>query len=183
VEIRLSPGEKLMLIMLCEIQEHLKMKSETDTKMIKDAIFKGNLWGLERGMPGVFHDSEPSEQKVNETVNILVMWQRLEESFANLQQADKEWLEKNAAPFGKDVKFHGFGGNEESEYIGITRFHLDHLRSFEFLKGRDLDAHMPTLAAHRRMLKVFEPILQQMSNRDFTAQQIADILKAWIAPK
>ncbi len=49
MEVKLSAGEKLILLMLREIQEHLKMKADTDTKLIKDAIFSGNLWGL--GLP------------------------------------------------------------------------------------------------------------------------------------
>jgi hypothetical protein len=64
VTMQLSQGEKVILLMLCEIQKHLKIKGETNTKLIEDAIFSGNLWGLEWGMTGVFHGSETPEHVV-----------------------------------------------------------------------------------------------------------------------
>jgi uncharacterized protein YfbU (UPF0304 family) len=177
---KLSQGEKLILLMLCEIQEHLKIKGETNTKLIKKAIFSGNLWGLQWGLPGVFHDEETPENVVSETVNILQMWERLEQSFDGLKPNDKQLLANNKElPFGGKVRFFGFDGNNESSYINAASFLIDSLARFMHFKGRDLNAHMPTLDGHRRMLAVFEPILQQVLNKDFNAAQITDVLAAW----
>lgn len=178
---QLSQGEKLILLMLCEIQEHLKIKGGTDTGLIKEAIFSGNLWGLERGLPGVFHGSETPENIVTETQRILAMWERLEQSFNGLQASDKEWLAKNAE-LGEDVKFYGFDGNNEAPYISAARFLVESLDCFQQFKGRDLNAHMPTLDAYRRMLAVFDPILHQVLNKDFSAAQIAKVLAAFRHP-
>ena len=52
--IKLSDGEKLILLMLCELQEKLNIKSETDTKLVKEAIFSGNVWGARMGNAGRF---------------------------------------------------------------------------------------------------------------------------------
>ena len=90
-EVKLSSGEKLMLLALCDIYDHLKIKGEIDTDLIKEAIFSGNLWGLEWELPGVFR-SETPRAVLDETVRVLGMWQRLEQSFNNLKQSDKEWL-------------------------------------------------------------------------------------------
>jgi uncharacterized protein len=179
----LSQGEKLTLLMLCEIQEHLKLKGETNTKLIKAAITSGNLWGIERAMPGVFHGSEPPHHIVSETVNILAMWERLEESFNALTATDKEWLDNNSW-LGKDVKFHGFDGNNQTEvmYSSAAHFMVDQLDSFQLFKGRDFNAHMPTLDAYRRMLPVYDPILLQVSNKNFSAAQIAKVLDAYKHP-
>jgi uncharacterized protein YfbU (UPF0304 family) len=179
----LSQGEKLILLLLCEIKEHLKVADGTDTELVKEAIFSGNLWGLEWGMPGVFHGSETSEDIVKEAVHILAMWQRLEQSFTGLSKDDKEWLAKNSW-LGKDVKFHGFDGNGKIEvhYISASRFLVERLDRFEIFKDRDFNAHMPTLDAYRRMLAVFEPILQQVTNKDFNAGQIAKVLDAYKHP-
>jgi uncharacterized protein YfbU (UPF0304 family) len=181
---KLSDGEKLILLMLCEIQEHLKMKGETNIELVKEAIFSGNLWGLEWGMPGVFHDAETSDEIVREMVHILAMWQRLEESFNGLSPEDQEWLAKES-DLGKDVKFYGFDGNDRTEvqYISAARFMVDHLDRFHIFKGRDLNAHMPTLQAYRRMLLVFEPTLKEVSNKDFSAAQIAQVLAAYRHPR
>lgn len=176
---KLSDGEKLILLMLCEIQEHLKIEGQTDTELVKEAIYSGNLWGLEWGMPGVFHGSETPYEIVKDAVNIMAMWQRLEESFNNLKPEDRKWLTENAF-LGDNVRFFGWDGNGQTEvlYISAAHFLVDHLDRFEIFKGRDFNAHMPTLDTHRRMLTVFEPILKQVSNRDFTAKQIAEVMNA-----
>lgn len=181
-EVKLSAGEKLILLMLCDVYDHLKVKGETETKLIKEAIFSGNLWGLGWQMTGVFQGSETPPEVVSETVHVLGMWQRLEQSFKNLKSSDKEWLARAAEPFGEDVRFHGFDGNNEGNHISAAHFLVDYLDRFQEFKGRDLNAHMPTLEAYRRMLNVFEPILQQVTNRDFSAAQIAEVLKAWRHP-
>lgn len=149
-----------------------------DTKFVKEAIYSGNLWGFAWKMPGIFHDEESTDRNVQETCDILDMWERLEESFSNLNPEDRDWLAKNADPFGKDVKFDGFDGNNEGEYISVARFLIEQLDRYQHFKGRNLNAHMPTIETHRRMVKVFKPILQQVSNRDFTAGQIAEVLNA-----
>jgi hypothetical protein len=43
--------------------------------------------------------------------------------------------------------------------MSVARFMIDRMERFQEFRGRDLNAHMPTLDAHRRMLLVFEPIL------------------------
>ena len=180
---QLSDGEKLILLMLSQIHEHLKIKSDTDTALVKEAIYSGNLWGLEWGMPGVFHGSETPEGVVREMVHILAMWERLEQSFKGLNAADKEWLTKNS-DLGDDVKFHGWDGNSQTEvhYISAARFMVEHLDRFEHFKDCDFNAHMPTLEAHRRMLPVFEPILHQVLNKNFNKEQIAEVLAAYKHP-
>lgn len=173
--------------MLCEIQDHLKtkgMKSETDTEMVKAAIFSGNLWGLDWGMTGVFHGHETPEHIVTEAVNIMVMWQRLEESFNRLSAKDKKWLAENSE-FGEHVHFRGWDGNGtvESQYNMAAHFLIDHLDRFPIFKGRDLQAHMPMLATYRRMLPVFDPILHEMTNQDFSAKQIALVMDEMLHPE
>jgi uncharacterized protein YfbU (UPF0304 family) len=180
---QLSQGEKLILLMLCEIQEHLKIKDGTNTALVKEAIYSGNLWGLAWGMPGVFHGSETPDNVVREMANILSMWERLEQSFNGLNAKDKKWLAENSE-FGKNVEFHGFDGNDKNEvlYISAAHFLVDYLDRFRHFKGRDFNAHMPTLAAYRRMLPVYDPILHRVTNADFSAAQIAEVLAAFRHP-
>jgi uncharacterized protein YfbU (UPF0304 family) len=180
---QLSDGEKLILLMLCEIQEHLKMKGETNTGLIKEAIFSGNLWGLEWDMSGVFHGSETPKHIVSETVDILCMWQRLEESYNRLSPDDKTWLAENVEVY-KNVKFDGFDGNDPTEvqYISASRFLVEHLGRFEIFKNRDFNAHMTKLDAYRLMLPIFDPILKRVLNKDFSKEQIVSVLDAYIHP-
>lgn len=79
-------------------------------------------------MPGVFHDTETPQPIVIDTVDILRMWERLEESYGSLQPSDKEWLAQNAEPFGRDVKFPGFDGNNEGSHISAASFLIDDVK-------------------------------------------------------
>jgi uncharacterized protein YfbU (UPF0304 family) len=183
-EIKLSPGEKLILLMLCDIQKHLKMKGDTDTTLIQEAITSGNLWGLNIGLPGVFHGYETPKTVVEETASILQMWERLEESYNALSQEEKDKLADKPGMFGKTVTFLGFGENFESEYISAMKFYVNHLDSFQHFKGRtNLNAHIPTLDMYRRMLLVFEPILNQVLNLNFTSEQIAQVIAEAVHPE
>lgn len=183
-EIKLSQGEKLILLMLCDIQKHLKMKGDLDHVLIEEAILSGNLWGLNIGLPGIFHGYETSEAVVDETARILQMWERLEQSYNALTKEGKDQLADKPGMFGKTLAFLGFDGNNESEYLNAMGFYVDHLDRFQHFKGRaNLNAHMPTLEMHRRMLRVFNPILDRVLNQDFTPEQIAQVIAEAVHPE
>jgi uncharacterized protein len=177
---KLSDGERLILIMLSEIHERLEIKNGVDTKLVKSAIYDGNLWAMERQFSGIFHKYEASPEIVSEATDILDMWRFIETSYQNLPPADKERIKLEAEPFGEHVRFSGFDGNSESEYIGVARCYVNELDSFSLFKGRDFDSHVPLVAAYRRMYAVFEPM---RSSEDLTATQIIEILKAKQYPK
>ena len=178
----LTDPEKLILIMLSEIQEHLKIKGEVDPAFIKEAIFSGNLWALGWELPSIFQNRVISEEVVTEVVDYLDMWQRVEESYEVLSAQNKMWLEKEAAPFGKP-SFNGFDGNNEGEYISAARFLVERMDRFPRFKKRDLNSHYPSIATHRRMYAVFDPLLRsEILNNDMTPQQLATVLKARTHP-
>ncbi len=178
----LTDPEKLILIMLSEIQEHLKIKGEVDPAFIKEAIFSGNLWALGWELPGIFQNRVISEKVVSEVVNFLSMWQRIEESYEALSAQDKAWLEKEADPFGKP-RFTGFDGNNEGEYISAAQFLTQKMDRFDRFHKRDLNSHSPSIAVHRRMYEVFDPLLHgEILHHDMTAQQLALVLKARTHP-
>jgi uncharacterized protein YfbU (UPF0304 family) len=173
---KLSDGEKLILVMLSELCQKLKVGNEDDAKLVQEAIYSGNLWGLKWAFPGIFHDSEPTEEMLHTTVDILDMWSFLERGHEALSPADKARVEKEAAPLG-DVKFRGFDGNGEAAYISIARFLIEELDRFQEFEGRDLNSHMPCLDAHKRMLAVFLPLRRTLGSSDLNATQIISILK------
>lgn len=181
-QIRLSDGDKLILIMLCQLFKQLKLKSEIDPEFVEAAIHGGHYWGLKWEYSGIFHDYEDKQSVVNEVVDVLDMWSFLESGFGKLSKKDKERVAAEAEPFGKRVVFAGFDGNNESEYMGVARFLIEELDRFSSFKGRDLNAHMPTVDSHRRMFAVFEPIRRSLTGRDLNADEIIDILKAKMYP-
>jgi uncharacterized protein YfbU (UPF0304 family) len=180
--VKLSDGEKLILSMLCDIHKALKIDNST-ADLVSSAIYSGNLWGLGWGLTGILHGSEPTDEQVKETVEIMDMWYFLEVWHRELSVDDKNIVEQSAAPLGKVVHFNGFDGNGEAEYISIADFLIQKLDRFQSFKGRDLNAHMPTLDAHRRMMAVYSPLRAANRGAALAALQIADILKEQIHPE
>jgi uncharacterized protein YfbU (UPF0304 family) len=182
-QVRLSDGDKLVLVMLCELFKYMKVKGgEIDPGFVEAAIFGGHYWGLEWKYTGLFHGHEDPKTVVSEVVNILDMWYFLEQGFGELSKQDKDRVAAEADPFGKNVVFRGFDGNNETEHVGVARFLIDQLDRFTEFKGRGLNAHMPTLEAYRRMLAVFEPIRRTLTGRDLNASEIIEILNARAQP-
>jgi uncharacterized protein len=178
---KLSDGEKLILVMLSEIHQKLKIENGVDSELVQSAIFSGNLWGLKWELTGIFHDSEPTPEMVAEVVDILDMWSFIERADQGLSPDDKARVEKEAAPFGTHVKFAGFDGNGEAAYISIARFLVDELGRFREFEERELNSHLPlSLDGYRRMLVIFKPL---RTSSDLTATEIIQILKERIRPE
>lgn len=140
--------------------------------------------GLNWEYSGLFGETdEDTPEVVTEVCNLLDMWGCLEQSVSTLSPADKAQIEKEAAPFGKDVTFIGFDGNHEGEHISTARFLTENLGRFASFKGRaDLNAHSHTLETHRRMYHAFEKIRPSLSSGLMNVAQIIEVLKERIHP-
>ena len=178
----LSHGEKLILVMLCDLYEKLKIDGEIDPQLVSSAIASGNLWALEWQYPSVFHGSEPTQSMIHETLNILDMWSFLERAYNGLSLADKARVEKETTVF-RDARFRGWDGNGEARYIGIARFLVDKLHRFQEFKGRELNSHMPCRAAYQRMFEMFEPMPTSLGTSDLDVDQVIRILNEAVSPE
>ena len=141
--LKFSAGEKMIMSILCDVHKHLKIKDGIDPDFVESTLYGGHSWGLKWKYSGIFHGHEDSEKIVSEVGNILTMWSLIESVYAKLSPKDKAKIEKEAAPFGKDVYFWGFDGNNESEHLGVARFMINDLERFSEFKERDLNSHMP----------------------------------------
>jgi uncharacterized protein len=175
--IRLTNGEKIILLLLSEIQEHLKLQNASRASQLREAIVSGNLWTVEDLFPEVFDNIEITKATANETREILAMWQRLEESFSRLPPTGKGWL-AGTGPQGKYAKFVGFSENYEIEQSQAAKFLVSVTEQFSYFKGRELNSHLPMLGQYRRMLPRFNLILAEVVNGDFSAQQLDRVLSA-----
>lgn len=181
--VEFSDGEKMIVLMLCDLMEHLKVKGETNTKFLKSAIFGGHYWALKWDLTGVFHGHADKPQVVTDVVNILDMWSFIELGYAKLSKKEKERIEKEAPPFGKYVSFRGFDGNNEGEHMGVAYFLVDDMGRFAHFKGRDLNSHAPTLASARRMYRLFEPMRTGLGGGvELGADQIIKLMQAKAHP-
>lgn len=173
----LSEGEKLILIMLSEIHEKLKIDDGIDPKLVRDAIYGEYTWALAWQYPGLVGGGEnKTPPVVSKVLDILEMWELLEHSYNQLQSADKAKVKADTTPSGYDVRFRGFDGNNETEYMATAGVLINHLDRFSIFKGRDLNSHMPSLETYGRMLEVFLPIRRSHSLGMLNAEQIIEIL-------
>lgn len=174
-----------MLTMLAEIHETVKVKDGIDTKLLKEAIYSDNTWALLWEMPGLFDSGQKEEDppEVKEVVDILEMWEFIEEGHEALGPPDRKRVETEAKPFGSHVKFTGFDGNYEGRWMSIACFLVDDMKRFSRFKGRDMNSHgSPPLDAYRRMLAVWEPIRATLDGKPLTADQIIQLLNAETHP-
>ncbi len=173
---RLSDGERLIALMVGEIYKHLKLKGEIDPDFVAAAIDGGHFWALDWQYRGVFHKDIDRRATVTEVVDILDMWEFIEEGYAALSTKDKERISKEAGC--TKVEFVGFDGNNEVEHLSIARFMIDRLGRFTHFKGRDLNSHCRILDGYRVMVEMFEPMRKTLVGRALSAPEIIELLNS-----
>jgi uncharacterized protein len=181
-QMKLSQGEKIILTMLSEIYQKLGIQGEIDPNIVKTSIFSGHTWVLEHKYPVFIEAIEPSDSDINETCEILDMWQRLEASYDSLDEAGKREVEKNAKIYGKDPRFIGFDGNSDPHF-GIAHHLIEDLDLFKRFKSQGLNAQATVLDGYRRMLVEFRKMQSSASGRNLDASEICRMLNALVHPE
>jgi uncharacterized protein len=179
--VHLSDGEKLITMMLADVINGLNIKAETNVELVKNVIYGGHYWALDWEMPGLFHTHIDKRGHVSFVANVLDMWDFMEVAFEKLDDGDKARLAEASKPFGTLVRFPGFDGNNEAEYLGIARFLIDDLGRFGRFQDRErgLNSHHPTLKMYGAMYRVFEPIRKTLVfGKTMSVVQMAEILNA-----
>lgn len=179
---KITDGEKLILLMLSELYDHLSVKGEMEPDFIRSAIFSANTWSIPWKYPGIPFEEQETPEIVKKVLDILEMWSMIERSYKNLSIDQKNWVKKEASPFGENPSFSGFDGNNESEYIGAAWFLVNDLDRFQEFKGRDLNSHCPLIETYNRMLSVFKPIMNRLNFQPLSEQNIVDILQEMVRP-
>lgn len=174
----LTDGEKLIIFMLTEIYEKLDIKGELDASFVQKAVSSGNAWSIPWRIKCVqFDPSKEDPQVVKEVCDILEMWSFVENSYKELSDEDRDDVKKSIEPLSGHV-FKGFDGNSQKGHMWIARFMIDDLGVFQQFKGRELNAHAPTLDTYLRMLPIFEDIQKKISGRLLNVVEISSILNA-----
>lgn len=180
---KITDGEKLILLMLSELYDKLKVEGEVEPDFIRSAIFSDNLWSIPWKYSGIPFEEQETPEIVKEVLDILDMWSLIEHSYEELSEQDKKYLEEAAHPFGKDPKFRGFDGNNETSYMGTASFLVNDLDRFVEFKGRSFNSHMPSIEAYKRMLSAFEPIRRSLNFVPLSVQQLEKILMEMVHPE
>ncbi len=181
--IRLSDGEKLLLLMMGDLFKHLKVKDpKTDAEFISEVIFGGHYWALKWQLPGVFHGHVDDPAHLRLVLDILEMWDYIERGHERLPKNERQRLAAEVPFFGENLRFRGFDDNTEAKYGNIADFLIGELNRYARFAGRDLNAHMPTLDLHQRMLRVFTPMRPTMGG-ELSLDQLSVLLKAMPYPQ
>ena len=177
-EIQLDKPQRLMVWLLTEM-----LKTQTgygdrhDISLIQEAIYGGHLWALDWNLTSLMHSHTDKPEDVKFVVDVLDMWTCIERSFVGLSDSDKTKLEHEVPYIGKDPKFIGFDGNNETDHMGIASFLIHKMERFTNFKSHDLNSHMPKVRRYAKMYQVFEPIRAKLVGREMTVEEMIEVLK------
>jgi uncharacterized protein YfbU (UPF0304 family) len=184
-ELRLGPGEILMVHLLCDLLASSKAKSDFDPKLVKHILFSGHTWALDWAYAGLFNfgDSRDNSAAVrSEVLDILELWEALESGYEELSVAEK----KRVAAEGKmseGPRFPGFDANNEGTHLSVARLLVEHLDRFPRFKKRILNSHARLLEGYQRMVAAFAPMKRTLAGGELSVSQIIEILNARMFPK
>lgn len=174
-----SDSEKLIINLLLDIHEQLKIKS-VDTDFVRSSIQYGDMWALKNKYTGIFSDSDERDAgDVNFVHDALTMWRVLEEHYDNLSDADKEAVKASRGAFGSAPRFEGFDGH--TDLVSIARIMIEKLDMYDEFAGRELDAHQRNRDVHERMVEAYRDLPDRLGY--LTADQIIAVLDARIHPE
>ena len=112
---------------------------------------------------------------ITEVVGILNIWSQLEAAYRRLEPEDRERVQQEG-PSDDAVQLQGFGGNDETDHLGVVETLIWDLDRFHEFRGRNLNASMPTLEKHRRIPTKFDPIFKGRMFGQLAASEIIEIL-------
>lgn len=167
---KLSDGERLIVVMLAEVMEELKLNKEVDPSLIKKLAYNGDDWAIKHRYTHLFESTSATPEVVSETINILWMWGIIEHSLESLegeQEAEaKEW---------RYTKFSGFDGNNDPHH-GVAHTLIRELGDFPEFKQRELNSHTQTsLPRYQRIHQKFDKYVQSGDAAPLSFDALRDI--------
>lgn len=168
---QLSDGERLIVVMLAEVMEELKLNREIDPKLVKTLAINHDDWAIAHKYQGIFDSQAPSDAEVTETHDILSMWSFIEYSIGELEGEEA----KEAAGF-HHTQFSGFDGNNDPHH-GIARTLIGDLGLYTEFASRNLNSHSrASLPHYRAMLPKYDAAMQKTHGEPLSIDVLRDLL-------
>ena len=175
----LSPGDRLITALLCDIHKHLNVNGEINAQFVKEAISDGHFWALEREYHALIQATPVDNAIATEAIAILDMWYRLKVAYEHMPDSDKEDIAKKVLYFNPPVAFPGFDGNDESKHYSVACFFIRNMGYFKELDdNKDLNSHGPSLQTYRNMLAVYTKIIGGLMGTPLTKAHLVKIFSA-----
>lgn len=174
---KFTDEQRLIVLMLADIQKGLNIEGQFDP----DFIIRAAAWKDEFAIAfehDMLFDSSDRPASFTFVIDVLDMWSFIEDAVRDLDEEQRGKLEDIAGVWGKNPRFRGFDGNNETELMGHTRLLVKDLGRFEEFEGRDFNSHMPLASRYREMLTVFEPIRSEVLDRKLSVEELGKILAA-----
>jgi uncharacterized protein YfbU (UPF0304 family) len=172
--VKLTKVERWILANQYKILEQVDPDNAEHYQTMQEILEKGYETEYRWKTQHIYDDDDVvTEEKGHYVINVLAMYDALQQSYQRL--ADKEGIDQNA------FAFPGFDGNNEGEYLGYARFLRDKEEKFTDLQvsGRDLNSHFPTLDMYNRMQNAWA---QRGGGHEMSRDDINAILTARIHP-
>lgn len=180
---KVNNNEKLILIMLSEIHEKLKItESIINSNRIRSAISSNNLWGLYWKDNHITSNENKEPSYVKEVFNALKIWDYIENAYDNLSDIDKDILKKSKKLFSDNPKFPGFDEKDEHALLSAANFFVNDLNLFLRFKGRNFNSHTPMNEAYQRMWQVYDKILPDLNGEPLNVEQLIQLLQELTHP-
>ena len=181
-----TPSEKLILVMLSEIYQHLGIQGEVDAIKVRAAISTGNVWSLPK-----FENEELSDTDVNFVNSVLAMWKHIEESIAALSDQDREAL-PSGYPGGWDNRsFPSFGFSPRGgRCLNIAEHMIQNLGQWSYFSNYELRPYYDDIhdldKRYDHMLSVYPLTGGIMFGKPMNLRAITELLTAFdksVGPK
>ena len=173
----LTDTEKLILLMLCDIQKSLNVKGSLDIDALRSSLL-AEVQSIAPKSNETQRANPDRESITREVSEILDMWSAIERGYKRLSVDEKREVEAGAGPLGRGVRFSGFDGDSEGDYRALAHFLIEEAGQFERFQGRNLSANMPALAGYRRMLRLYGPMRPVGSDPRLSVYQIIALANA-----
>ena len=150
-----TQAEKLQLLMLCDIYEHLEIENGFDPVLVRKSLEPGNEWALNWEYQDI-SDGKDNPPEVSFVCDVLDMFSMLKYSYDKLSNEQKEKLSRDVKSFKPktDLIFGGFDWNNEIKYANVTTM-LKSMNRFES-QNIEKNSHAPRVELYRRMLREYE---------------------------
>ncbi|MGY4403789.1 YfbU family protein [Bradyrhizobium sp. USDA 3315] len=176
---KMTDGEKLIVLMLADISKRLQGEPEVDPDFVAQTIYADQLWGFDWHFSGIpFERSEEPNPVVKETVSILEMFSSTMYQFQQLENSERQRVcdDVGFAAHGLDI-FPGFDGNHDPHY-GVANYLVKDLHRFKDVPGATNNSHTQTsLPQYCKMLLVYLPMRTKLGTGRFSKEDIIAIFK------
>jgi uncharacterized protein YfbU (UPF0304 family) len=176
--IDLTPGEKLILVMLSDLSAKVEVEGEIDPEFMQAAIQGGHYWAIEWEHPSFTHSHANRHAHGQFVTDVLRMWKMIEDCFSALGPVDKGRVVVEAGLPGPPT-FPGWHGDSETDHKSIARFMTNRMNVFPSFKDKAVrDSGTPAIPGYRRMLSRFAEIRGPNRDKALDVDDIIALLQA-----